>query len=88
MSLSLAVKRSFPYFVPAAVLHPRKVLTKLFVPYAIFVMGISYGSVLTLSRSPEAMTRIFQNISWSLVLLSLLLSATKWRKPSMSSSEE
>ena len=43
MGLRLAVKRSYRYFIPSDVLHPRKLIRELYVPVFAGVLGYQNG---------------------------------------------
>jgi hypothetical protein len=51
MNMTLALKRSYRYFIPAFILEPRRTVRVLFSPLLCFITGISVGAELYCDRS-------------------------------------
>jgi hypothetical protein len=70
MSIALAVRRSYRYFVPSTFLDPRRLARRAVKPAAYFLMGTVVGADLL---GPARVDRFFFAVSLAVIVLAWLV---------------
>lgn len=71
MGLRLAVKRSFRYFMPTALLNPRRLVRGLYTPAFFFILGFEFGT-------PGANAARGEHFANPFVVAMLILAVVGW----------